>query len=127
MFMIAMSGAPLQFAERKASQDRHQQAALQPHARNSSSSCGPQPSVSVAGDHAMSLSDGQSFESLNTGIVLYPCVASIWEPAQHQHNIRAQDLDTITAASSVKNVVVGGPPPATRAHARARRERVRGL
>ena len=52
-----------------------------------------QPSVTVAGDHAMSLSDGQSFESLNTGVVIYPGVAGEWTPAEHQHRIRAEDLE----------------------------------
>ena len=70
-------------------------------------SCSKQPSVAVAGDHAMSLSDGQSFESLNTGVVIYPCVAGIWTPAEHQHRIRAEDLKAISAPNSVKKVVVG--------------------
>jgi hypothetical protein len=66
-----------------------------------------QPSVTVAGDHAMSLSDGQSFESLNTGVVIYPGVAGEWTPAEHQHRIRAEDLETISASASVKKVVIG--------------------
>ena len=81
-------------------------------------SCSTQPSVTVAGDHAMSLSDGQSFESLNTGVVIYPCVAGEWTPAEHQHKIRAEDLETISASGSVKKVVVGAhvPLPARRVH-----------
>ena len=59
-----------------------------------------QPSVTVAGDHAMSLSDGQSFESLNTGVVIYPGVAGEWTPAEHQHRIRAEDLETISASAA---------------------------
>ena len=51
----------------------HDAAALSALTGNSCSA--QQPSVTVAGDHAMSLSDGQSFESLNTGVVIYPCVA----------------------------------------------------
>ena len=74
-------------------------------------SCSTQPSVTVAGDHAMSLSDGQSFESLNTGVVIYPCVAGEWTPAEHQHRIRAEDLETISASDSVKKVVVGALVP----------------
>ena len=66
-----------------------------------------QPSVTVAGDHAMSLSDGQSFEKLNTGVVIYPGVAGEWTPAEHQHKIRAEDLAKITAPPSVKKVVIG--------------------
>ena len=81
-------------------------AALKPLS-TAGTSCSAQPSVAVAGDHAMSLSDGQSFESLNTGVVIYPCVAGIWTPAEHQHRIRAEDLEMISAPASVKKVVVG--------------------
>ena len=74
-----------------------------------------QPSVTVAGDHAMSLSDGQSFEKLNTGVVIYPGVAGEWTPAEHQHKIRAEDLAKITAPPSVKKVVIGTHSLPTRA------------
>ena len=89
-------------------------ASLAPHAvlkaTNSSISteaaCTPQPSVTEAGDHAMSLSDGQDLHNLNTGVVIYPCHAGIWQPAEHQHRIRREDLDLIVQPS-VTHVVIG--------------------
>ena len=66
----------------------------------------PQPSITEAGDHAMSLSDGQDLHNLNTGVVIYPCYAGIWSPAEHQHRIRREDLDLIVQPS-VTHVVIG--------------------
>ena len=66
----------------------------------------PQPSVAKAGDHAMKLSDGQAWTGLNTGVAIYPGYAGLWTPKEHQHRIRAADLDLVSV-SGVHHVYVG--------------------
>lgn len=55
----------------------------------------------------MSLSDGLDLHDLNTGVVIYPCHAGIWSPADHQHRIRREDLELISSQPSVRRVAIG--------------------
>ena len=98
-------------------------AALLPANSSTSSDRGscttPQPSVTVAGDHAMSLSDGQTLTLLNTGVVIYPCYAGVWTPAEHQ--IRSFDSARATSLSRspvVVEIEMQPRTPALRASAR---------
>ena len=54
----------------------------------------------------MKLSDGQEWTGLNTGVVVEPSSAGLWTPEEHQHRIRAEDIDLI-AKKGVQSIVVG--------------------
>mmetsp|Transcript_36090 Transcript_36090/g.78836 ORF Transcript_36090/g.78836 Transcript_36090/m.78836 type:complete len:116 (+) Transcript_36090:224-571(+) len=54
----------------------------------------------------MELSDGQAWTSLDTGVALSPGYAGLWTPEEHQHKIRAGDIDLI-AKPGVKEIIIG--------------------
>mmetsp|Transcript_90777 Transcript_90777/g.236470 ORF Transcript_90777/g.236470 Transcript_90777/m.236470 type:complete len:161 (+) Transcript_90777:88-570(+) len=62
--------------------------------------------VTEAGDHSMALSDGQRWFGLNTGVAIYPGHAGLWSPFEHQHRIRAEDIDLV-AKQGVDKIFVG--------------------
>mmetsp|Transcript_50477 Transcript_50477/g.80112 ORF Transcript_50477/g.80112 Transcript_50477/m.80112 type:complete len:188 (-) Transcript_50477:10-573(-) len=84
-------------------QVRHSQ---QPTIELSDSTDDSKVAVKEVGDHSMKLSDGQSFASLNTGVVLAPDFAGVWSPKDNQHKIRMDDIDLV-AKAGVKKIFIG--------------------
>ena len=66
-----------------------------------------QPSVVATGDHEMTLSNGDHWEHLNTGVEIMSEHAGLWRPKEHQHRIRKEDIDHVMGEGQVKFLFIG--------------------